>query len=104
MALAHAKGQAPSFQTVLGQQSGCWLIEFRWADAGGGNYHVVLVNCCLRVVLCNTLGAIPFNYAKGCTDPMQLPKAESAETHTAVARLFKVANMLNVWMLYACDA
>ena len=52
------------------QREGVYLAEFYWMKRIPGgtnnhewNYHVVAINCNLRIVMCNTFGVIPFVYA-----------------------------------------
>ena len=88
-------------QEIMKQRRGVWLAEFFWQKQVAqspdhrimstiSNFHTVAVNCDLRIVLCNTLVVIPFSYNGG--DLEHLPKAESVETHNAVAKLFSICN------------
>ena len=61
----------PTFEVILGQRSGVFLVEFYWRKPGGGDWHVVAINCDQRRVFCNTLGVVPFHkrntgYASPC--------------------------------------
>ena len=63
--LIGSKSAPPKLQTVLKQTRGIYLVEFHWFNKEGeNNHHVVAVNCGLRVVFCNTLGALPFTRKK----------------------------------------
>lgn len=48
------------------------------------------VNCCARIIECNTLGKIPFS------DKFQ---KESAETHARVAARFTIRQMGDAWVV-----
>ena len=78
---------------MLGQESGVFLVEFRWnkSSTGGsrdGSWHVVALNCDQRRVFCNTLGVVPFQTSKA---------NESASTHDEVAAIFHVRSVNAVW-------
>ena len=103
-----SSGLPPHMQEIMKQRRGVWLAEFFWEKQVAqssdqrsrstiSNFHTVAINCDLRIVLCNTLGVIPFSYNGG--DLEHLPKAESVETHDAVAKLFSVREMCHVWLL-----
>ena len=59
-------------------------------------HHVVAVNCDLRLVFCNTLGALPFTLAK---EPGKWMQNESDETHDNVAARFRIARVTRVWRI-----
>ena len=89
------KGRVPKLQSVLKQRHGVFLVEFHWSNkAGERNDHVVAVNCDLRLVFCNTLGALPFSLAGSMGKWLQ---RESAETHDHVARRFHIVRVTRVW-------
>ena len=84
-------------QRVMKQDKGVYIAEFYWRGADGdSDFHVVAINCWLRCVFCNTLGAVPFRLgADG-----RLAHAESAQTHDAVSRVFfRVHSMCRVWVV-----
>ena len=60
-ALVRAKKRQPTFETILGQRSGIFLVEFYWRKPGARDWHAVAVNCDQRRVICNTLGVVPFH-------------------------------------------
>ena len=63
------------------------------ALASGRQLHTLAVNCYLRIVFCNALGAIPFSLGddlKSCLE------RESAVTHDNVARLFMVKRVVRI--------
>ena len=83
-------GRLPTFEDFLGQPLGVFLVEFFWQHSLGGaivncDYHTVCVNATARLVLCNTIGVVPF------TDTHI---KESAASHLAVKRRFMVRNIL----------
>lgn len=90
------KDRLPKLQTVLKQNSGVFLVEFHWMNGTDKNHHVIAVNCDLRYVYCNTLGAIPFSLAK---EEGKFLARESEETHERVAKLFRVQSITRVWRI-----
>jgi len=89
------KSHAPKLQRVLKQRRGVYLVEFHWINkAGERNYHVIAVNCDLRLVFCNTLGALPFSLAGAVGKWLQ---RESDETHDNIAERFHVSMVTRVW-------
>ena len=87
------KAQPPTLQRVLKQTHGVFLVEFHWVNKEGEqNHHVVAVNCDLRLVFCNTLGALPFSLAKDGWN-----EREKAATHDHVARRFHLDAVTRVW-------
>jgi len=83
------KQQQPTFETILGQRSGVFLVEFRWKLPGAGDWHAVAVNCDQRRVTCNTLGVVPFH----CAEVIN----ESAATHAWVTKQFYVRSVSRVF-------
>jgi hypothetical protein len=96
------KAHPPKLQRVLKQRRGVYLVEFHWINkAGERNHHVVAVNCDLRVVFCNTLGALPFSLAREVGKWLQ---RGSDETHDNIAERFHVSMVTRVWrILRAAD-
>jgi hypothetical protein len=91
------KKSPPKLQRVLKQKRGVFLVEFHWTTSKGERaHHVVAVNCDLRLVFCNTLGALPFTLAKGLGKWMQ---NESDETHDNLAVRFRIACVSRVWRI-----
>jgi hypothetical protein len=89
------KGRPPKLQRVLKQRSGVYLAEFHWINKEGErNHHVVAVNCDLRLVFCNTLGALPFSLA-GAVGKWLV--RESDETHDHIAERFHISMETRVW-------
>ena len=95
LARVGSKARPPTFQTILGQRSGVFIVEFCWRKPGAHNWHAVAVNCEQRRVFCNTLGVVPF----------QLEHAkESPETHAGVVQLFSVRSVSRVWRMLQRNA
>jgi len=89
-----SKASVPKVKTLLKQRSGLFLVEYQWINsAGKRDHHVIAINCMLRLVFCNTLGAIPFTLA---ADGRWLLR-ESAATHASVARRLCVKSETRVW-------
>ena len=89
-----SKASVPKVKTLLKQRSGLFLVEYQWINsAGKRDHHVIAINCMLRLVFCNTLGAIPFTLA---ADGRWLLR-ESAATHASVARRLCVRSETRVW-------
>ena len=53
----------PTFEQILGQRAGVFVVEFKWCKPGTGEFHAVAINCDQRRVFCNTLGVVPFHRA-----------------------------------------
>ena len=54
-----SKAAPPKLKRVLKQKRGVYLVEFhRFNKEGERDHHVVAVNCDLRLVFCNTRGAL----------------------------------------------
>jgi hypothetical protein len=87
------KGQ-PSLEQVLKQKSGVYIVEFQWGDSSVA--HTIAVNCNLRLVFCNTLGAVPFTLA-GKTDSCL--ERETAMTHANITKRFGVRRITRVWQV-----
>lgn len=83
------KKKPPSFETVLGQRSGVFMVEFYWRKQDGRDWHVVAVNCDQRRVFCNTLGVVPFHKIEVTN--------ESLRTHKWVKNLFSVRSVHRVF-------
>jgi len=80
---------------MLKQRSGVYLVEFHWSNASDEeDFHVIAVNCHLRLVFCNTLGALPFSLgaARG-----KVLEHESDATHDNVAARFRITCVTRVW-------
>ena len=89
------KAPPPRLQRVLEQKCGVFLVEFHWTNSSGAkNHHVVAVNCNIRLVFCNTLGALPFTLGK---EMGKLLINESDKTHDNVASRFRIASITRVW-------
>jgi len=80
----------PSMVMVMGQPQGRYLFEFGWNKPKARDYHVACIDCDNRVVLCNTLGVVPFRYNN---------IRESQGTHRAVSSLFFIQSVTRVWLL-----
>jgi len=90
------KKNPPRLQQVLGQNAGVFLYEFHWLKSSGEKgWHVIGVNCDLRLVFCNTLGVLPFTY---CGNG-KWKQRESKETHDAIAKEFRIVNTTRVYRL-----
>ena len=93
--LIGSKSAPPKLQTVLKQTRGIYLVEFHWFNKEGeNNHHVVAVNCGLRVVFCNTLGALPFTLADKVG---KFKDRETTSTHDNVAHRFHITSVTRVW-------
>lgn len=85
-----------TLEYLLGQKCGVFLVEFFVQNRGSGSapsstaFHVVVVDCFRRLVLCNTLGILPFNL-HSC--------AESEGTHAEIRHRLRVRNVCAVWVL-----
>jgi hypothetical protein len=89
------KKAVPTLQRVLKQRRGVFLVEFYWVNSEGESaHHVVAVNCDLRLIFCNTLGALPFTLAGD-----EWLERESDATHVNVARRFRVRGITRVWRI-----
>jgi hypothetical protein len=85
----------PRMQDLLSQPRGIFLMELFWqkVQANGErkcDYHAVVVNCDRRVVLCNTLGVVPFTAGRA---------VESEQSHMEAIRLFHVRRVVSVHAL-----
>ena len=90
-----SKAAPPKLQRVLKQKRGVYLVEFHWINKEGErNHHVIAVNCGLRLVFCNTLGALPFTLADKVG---KWNERETAATHDNVARRFHIQSVTRVW-------
>ena len=90
-----SKAAPPKLQRVLKQKRGVYLVEFHWINkVGERNHHVIAVNCGLRLVFCNTLGALPFTLAE---EEGRWLRNESVETHNTIAKRFHVSQVTRVW-------
>ena len=90
-----SKAAPPKLQRVLKQKRGIFLVEFHWINKEGErNHHVIAVNCGLRLVFCNTLGALPFTLADKVG---KWNERETAATHDNVARRFHIQSVTRVW-------
>jgi hypothetical protein len=87
---------APSLGQVLKQKSGVWIVQFNWDNKGVSVRHTVAVNCYLRLVFCNTLGALPFALAEKHGSFL---RAETAATHDRVTARLGVKMVTRVWHL-----
>lgn len=83
----------PSLEQVLKQKNGVYIVEFTWGDSVA---HTIAVNCNLRLVFCNTLGAVPFTLA-GKTDSCL--ERETAMTHANITKRFGVRRITRVWQV-----
>ena len=83
----------------MAQEAGVYLVEYQWRTNQGQNmYHCVYLNCNLRVVFCNTLGAVPYRLS-WFNPPSLSDFAETQKTHAQVCKVFKVRTVRNVWCL-----
>jgi hypothetical protein len=88
--------QQATLQYLLGQKLGIYLVEFFVQNRGKGGapsnsaFHVVVVDCFRRLVLCNTIGILPFNLHA---------RAESEATHAEIRDRLRVRNVCAVWVL-----
>ena len=100
--LIGGKKKPPHLQQILKQKGGVFLFEFHWyrSNAERG-HHVIVVNCHLRLVFCNTLGAIPFTLG---TDLRLSNVHETPSTHDNVAKQFHIANVTRVWRMLEVPA
>ena len=90
-----SKSAPPKLQRVLKQTRGIYLVEFHWFNKEGErNHHVIAVNCTLRLVFCNTLGALPFTLADKVG---KWNERETVATHDNVARRFHIQSVTRVW-------
>ena len=90
-----SKAALPKLQRVLKQKRGVYLVKFHWINKEGErNHHVIAVNCGLRLVFCNTLGALPFTLADKVG---KWNERETAATHDNVARRFHIQSVTRVW-------
>ena len=96
------KKKPPHLQQILKQKGGVFLFEFHWrrlnAERG---HHVIVVNCHLRLVFCNTLGAIPFTLG---TERCRYNVHETPSTHDNVANQFHIVNVTRVWRMLEVPA
>lgn len=84
---------APSFEDVLAQPAGVFLINYVWHRGGESDWHVICVDCDQRRVLCNSFGIVPFQMeSRG-----RLKARESQKTHAAVKTLFMVSLVTDCW-------
>ena len=91
------KAHPPTLQRVLQQRRGVFLVEFHWSNKEGEtNDHVIAVNADLRVVFCNTLGALPFSLAARESNWLA---RESSDTHDHIAARFHLVCVTRVWMV-----
>lgn len=85
-----------TLEYLIGQKLGIFLVEFYVQNRGEGGassnsaFHVVVVDCFRRLVLCNTVGVLPFNLHA---------RAESAVTHAEIRKRLRVRNVCAVWVL-----
>ena len=87
----------PRLDQVLKQKSGVWIVDFVWNNTeGNGVAHAVAVNCDLRLVFCNTLGALPFSLAE---TPGSYLLGETAATHKNVATRLGLRVVTRVWQV-----
>ena len=90
-----SKAAPPKLQRVLKQKRGIFLVEFHWINKEGErNHHVIAVNCGLRLVFCNTLGALPVTLADKVG---KWNERETAATHDNVASRFHIQSVTRVW-------
>ena len=76
-------------EKIMGQQSGSFIVEFRWrTDVMNSDYHAVAINCTTRKLTCNTLGVVPFQMSAA---------RESAATHAEVVQNLHIHRVLRVW-------
>jgi hypothetical protein len=98
---SNGKTNPPSLEQVLKQESGVWIVQFRWDRTKScGSIesvdHAVAVNCDLRLVFCNTLGALPFTLAE---EQGKLKQGETAKTHKRVAARLGLRAVRSVWQV-----
>lgn len=85
-----------TLQYLMGQKLGIYLVEFYCQNRGEGGapsnsaFHMVVVDCFRRLVLCNTVGVLPFNLHA---------RAESEATHEEIRERLRVRNVCGVWVL-----
>ena len=84
---------APSFEDVLAQPAGVFLINYVWHRGGESDWHVICVDCDQRRVLCNSFGIVIFKLKP----PSNLKARESQKTHAAVKALFMVNLVTDCW-------
>ena len=93
-----ARRRPPRLAEILKQKSGVFLFEFHWLKSSGDKgHHVIVINCDLRLVFCNTIGVLPFSLSDA--DNGKWNVRESLKTHTTVAKVFRIVNVIRVWRI-----
>lgn len=83
-------GKPPRFRDVLAEPAGLFLIEFNWRRGELHDNHMVVANCYRRLVMCNTIGVVPFMFDM---------RRETSASHAKVRRHFHVRNVIAVYRL-----